>query len=253
MEINESGLFLRGDERGLDCIKNAANGLRKLAERWDNRLSFEWLSFPEKYLEGRLRIALEFEWAGVCGKPHYVEYSAFSNAKSAVVHRSAAYCQVYVRKPRGPDGGDEQTVLVGDVEVVQPAYIGVPSLAVGPYCIDDDVDDGRLEGLHFSALNGAYKFLGGFGKRKFCVFSGDLFVGNQQVADHQVERGSQAVDGITDDCGGLARGWCGDPHGEDVISRFRPILDIDGAKVAVDVGRELGVKLTDVLVGPFDL
>jgi hypothetical protein len=45
----------------LQCINHIRDELRKLIERWNNRLILEVLSFVESYVPGRIAIALIVE------------------------------------------------------------------------------------------------------------------------------------------------------------------------------------------------
>jgi hypothetical protein len=45
----------------LERLNDSVDQLRKLMERWDNRLTFKGLSIVELYLNGRLKIAVDFE------------------------------------------------------------------------------------------------------------------------------------------------------------------------------------------------
>src|SRR5689334_2473084 len=73
------------------------------------------------------------------------------------------------------------------------------------------------------------------------------------VADHDVQRGPQIVDRVTDDQREVGRDILPDFHGDDSQSPFRIVLNDKGTRVSRKEGVDGRLKLKDVAFGPLNL
>jgi len=234
----------------LNCVHDATNELRELEERWDNRLTFENLSFVEKYREGRLSVALYFN---IAGHAYKVQYSTLVNYQSAVAKNHRPDFGVDVCQGNDGNRRNQQPVLVDYIETVQSAEGAIPSVVIGFYDIKQDGDDVGTCNLYFSSVNSCFKFLP-------CISEGEIRVTRwgstrhrNDLASHEVQGGAQVMDRVTDNQGNFAGKRLGYFELNEAASRILLFLDVKTAKVCFDECGEYPIKLVDMLFGPFDL
>ena len=245
----------RCEKNLLDAVNGAANEMREIAQRWQDRLTVERHSIAENYADGRLSLICDLNIlapeAGVdrdAGMNHCPlgHSEVFATAIFAVDRSDVR--NVFLR--------DQEPVLVFNVESVKsPEGLAFPSL-VRLYGIHDEIEDGfgsPLPLLFQSTVNGVYKFIPGRADRKVSVRvsrSGSL---EFNVAHHEVKRASEIVDRIAD--GEKHSIWGGFTRAdlEEAISSLRIVLDRDIVRASVGELPRLPVKIVDVLIGPFDL
>ena len=241
--------YSSGEKCLLDCLNDAKDDLRKLMQCWDNRLTFERLSLIEAYCDSRLSIALELEFAG---HPQYIQYSALSNSKSAILEDSPSCFSVNICQGGNGSNGQQQSVFIGNVETVQGTKRGIPSF-VRLYDIKNERDDIGTRHLYFSALQSGFKFLFGIPNWEVCPLGWCSTAQGDNLTSHEVQGSPQVVDSIAKDQRNFFRKGFGHFKFEDIYPCVRVFLDVKTVKIGLDESIQEFVKLTDVLIGPFDL
>jgi len=228
--------------------------LRKLMERWDNRLTPKGLAVLKEYVEGRLKIALELEIGGQ--SVGYTYLSVGVNQDGSFLHDDGATgslkSQVYDCTCRAINRRDEQ-VLVINVSSVQCAKGVIPSNAEGPYFVDDHEGHSTPDSLFNSAMNGVYKFLPVVSKRQTIPSRRGVSSHSDHVANHNVQGRSEIMHSVTNDQRNLPRGRLSDLDYELVLSGVSIFLEPEIAKFSLKVIPNQKGKIADVLIGPFDL
>ena len=234
----------------LNCVHDARNELRELEERWDNRLTFENLSFVEKYRVGRLSVAL---YLNISGHTCKVQYSALANHQSAVGKSHRPDFGVDVCQSSDGNRRNQQPVLVDYVETVQSTEGAIPSVVIGFYDIKQDGDDVGTRNLYFSPVNSCFKFLP-------CISEGEIRVTRwrstrhrNDLTSHEIQGRAQVMDHVTDNQGNFTGKRLGHFELNEATARILLFLDVKTAKVSFDECGEYPIELVDMLFGPFDL
>ena len=226
----------------------ALNELRKLKERWDNRLSLKVTSLGKRYAEGRLSIICYARWNPEPGKLKSTagcDINAYGAHPIAVVIHSA-----YPGKPVDANGWHEQLMFVDVVELADLPKRVVPSL-VRAYLVKDHVYElgrgfcyqSQTRGLCYSVP----RFV--FGEVDPIVALAD---GTRDLAGDMVERHMQVMDRVSNYQGDL--GWRRiRVVPEEVRSGLFLRVDPKAVEVCVKEGGQNSLQLVDVAFGPFDL
>ncbi len=245
-----SGVLTEGEVCLLDCLHNARYELRQLMQRWDDRLALENLSFVEKYIEGRIALLCDFD----VGRGSYqVKFSAMSDGNCSKVKGISAFVgHINVSNRSNGNDWDQQPMFVHDVQIVHGIQDIIPSL-VRLYRVNDKINDSRRRSLYFSTIDGCYKLIPVGLERKIDVSVGHVASQGYDFAGHEVEGGAEIVNSITHYQGDFAGHISGGLKLEDIQSVLRIFLDVKSIEVRIEKGLKDGIKLADVLIGPFDL
>lgn len=229
-------------------VNDTLDKLRKLQERWNNRLQLKITPLRERYIEGRLSILCYFAGPSKPSDVHPATgiYNNCDIAEKIVV----AINRAEAGELGNGDSWDEQLVLVNVVELAESPKRIVPSF-VRTYLVKNH----RAEigsGLHyFSELTGLLQSVPRFVFRKVdAVGVQPSPFGN--VARDMVERGMQVVNGVADDQrhGLWSRGRF---VSDDVLAGLRVDVYPHSVEVSFEEGGDNGLKLVDVAYGPLDL
>ena len=265
MSRDESGL--QGD------VGDEANGPLSFFGEADevrhNGLKWEGLSLTETYYTGKFEICFPFGGCGKAARPSCASISLglgqfdvepnvlVQNERGALVretgvlghelgkighHHGAACC-----------GGDDELVLVGQIEVVDGLKHLVPArIRLEFHYFSHDLFAGAI---YMSTVNGGFQSVSRGAERELdlSLLSGCwAFVTNQRKCE-QVKGGTQIVDGIANDQGETAR---------DGYLVFDDIGNLAGLAVGaavnpqgplIRIGFRLPDKVINVMFGPFNL
>lgn len=237
----------------LQRVDHTSDELRKLMEGWDNRLSRRRLSLPEAYLDGRMVIALIVE-VGAASSPDHSRRLP-SDAPEGAPDEGRRIIVVLNRLEANlcdKDGWNKQGVFVHPVELIERQQT-VPS-AVRFLEIGNDLGDVGRCPLYRSVMTLTFKRLPVFvdGEMQVGVRDGPRCAGS--FMGDIVQRGSQVVYSIPDDLRPTA--WevaKGGSHEHRWMPGLRVSLHPDRVGARLEVAGKPFLKLSDVLVGPFDL
>lgn len=191
-----------------NAVSNQADFLHHFDKDWDNGPSGIGLSFIEGYLEGRLDIALIFPGtniAAIC--PALRSGTGVLNDELSVFMPTDINGSIasHTRDHRlklgrvhfgGGDGGNNQFVLVSNIEGVQRTKPFVPTwIRLEPLNFIDDLFTGQM---CFSIRKRIFKSISPPAKRKLDTFRLDGLITNHRKY-HDVESATQVVDSIPDD------------------------------------------------------
>lgn len=249
--LEETGQAGTSDKLG-EVLNGSPSEYLKALERVQNALIFKGLSLSEAYVEGRMRIAVEFR----SKLPHIDKRALLAvGAYERHVREPAPGRPAIAGQNIEPFnrhcrlGADEQVVLVGDVEPVDPVEFG-PFVLEGLYDIEDEVESG-VGGSVFLSINGRYRVLPSVAERKFCVPIDGAAIGFNQYDVRVVQAGSEVMDRVPDYGGDVERNSSADASG--VFPCVTIALGVKSLHVRKDVGPNNLFELSDVMVGPFYL
>jgi hypothetical protein len=278
LAVNESDSNLAGSKKGGEYSQRIVDEARKLMERQEKRPTLDNARFADRYIEGEFHLLVCFFIAGTDGKliasfqrarPAFVEQverdvsdishkfrdnHAGSPVGSKLPFELSSNVVAKIDAPNEGANRDNEAVFIDIVKFVEyPKLVSFPTL-VRLHRIDS-VDSVLTHSLYFSATSGFV--LVGIGKNgKSDVldsFSGRCFSVRREGKSHVVQRGPQALDGIS--------GEQSDPIGDrvdarramDEISKLRVTLGEDSIRVGSAEGELFALNIADVLLGPFDL
>lgn len=238
-----------GQERA-ERIQRARDILREHIERLDNLASLKRLSFAEQYREGNLRVFVKFEsrsgldleqpdlWA--VGKHQGGVYQRSEDASALVAHHQSVD---FIR----PVCGNEDVMLVSNVEQMQPVQVELPS-RVGLYLIPDEGDYLSGGGIRYLSFDGTQKRLPVTAKGKAGVLGDAAAVGFHQDTVRVIEGGPEVVNRIAQDAGTVL----GEAHAND-LPHVIVGLSQESFFVFSGEGPEHRFKVANVYIGPFGL
>jgi hypothetical protein len=224
-----------------------------------NTLSFKGLSLLEDYLKGRLWIVLEYRSAPGRNSDKFAGSSFFAivNAKRDSYQSDIAptwgFNSDTLAQPHFLSHRDQDAMLVGDVEHMQPVQAELP-VFVGLYLVGNYVKNrvrGRESGL-FVSIDQVFKFFPFLAEGEVRPIGDLVTVGFHHDTVSVVEGGPQVMDGITE------HGWSVFGEGGHiglprVFQTATVFLGTQSLHVARDVSAEYDFELIDVMFGPFYL
>jgi hypothetical protein len=186
-------------QRVLEYVDDSADQLRKLLKRWNDRLTLEGLSLPERYLEGRLpHITLKVELAV---HSYEIQYAAILDTESDTANCAANFAAGTndpdvgcVNRCNSNDWKYEQ-VLVGNVQRVQ-CVNGIIPRKVRPNLVCDHIDDVRST-LQYSTTERSYKMIPVLVKPELGLVSGSAAGSSDQLNMSNIQSRPQVVDGVS--------------------------------------------------------
>lgn len=240
-------------------IDQAFSEIDQLIESWNHRLSFSNLALAERYLNGNLRIVVDFTDRG--GK----DYRAVLQRELPILRSERNTQSLGSRAARecGSVEFDGNTCITGsyrydhlvfveNIKLVdeKERFSPVPSLVwLEPL---EKADTGRADSLYASQTIG-FKFLAGVAERKTCFPSDLLAVSSDQITNEQVQSRSEIVDGVTDVATPHKREGFDAGNAPTALSGLGVILSNESYWVGFDKTAEVRAKLLDMLFGPFNL
>jgi hypothetical protein len=221
----------------------------EIAQRWKDMMTFHGHSLAEKYAHGRIAFVCDLHASLIS----WNDKSA-SLGNSPLGNRELFASFVYVADIANPlklKMGNDEPMFVLNVETVEsPEGITIPSL-VGLYRPHDVVDD-PFRGLTFqSSLDGSFKVIPCLVYRENYIVR-PLASGQEFDFTHgNVESTSKIVDGVADDTHNLFRDRWTRNKFERIVAGIRLTVHVNTVSV---VGlKDVTLKVSDVLSGPFDL
>lgn len=238
-----------GEKLLLDCLDDAADNLRNLWERWENRPTLENVSFVEKYSEGRFSVILHFEFLGT---RYQVSARSRSHGKTAIDQTVGSDSSIYMIQSDDRNQRYQQPVLVHNVELIQCDKGIIPS-RIRLDGIVDQIKNVFPNKLYFSTLENIFKFVPVFGDGEIKVMRGFLSGHRNNFKCNMVKGGTEIVNGVSDEQRDPARDRNDHLKLEQIISGIQVFLDAKLVKIAMTEFFKKNAQLLDVLIGPFDL
>lgn len=243
-------------ERGDDPLGE----VRKLMERWEGRFTLDYPRLVERYLKRELQIVVVLVAFAASGLGNAEDFCA-------VFERELPVCDAEGDRhgsrwhsadgggreddvPVGCPDGEQESVLIRNVETVQTPEGVVPSLV--RLQRGDHVFRGVADALCYSRRFG-FVILPGPPNRERRFVGGVVAVGEHELVDEKIEAGPQVVDGVADNRAPTGRRLFADLHAPDLVARVRLVLCEDTVWIGPEECPDLGIKLVDVLLGPLNL
>ncbi len=224
---------------------DAIDRVKKLLKRWDDGFSFNNLA--ERYLELKLRVHVHCR---------LVPRDSGNSKQFCAMFEGAASGRQLNRTgniaPIGNGGGGyEKSVLVQNVKAMEPPeYISFPSLVWFQFL--DDLN-------HFGA--GARYFSGNLGlclgdsldippDREGGVLVDGALTNSGQFASKMIERGSQIVNRVADNCERTVREALSDDELAYAVSGLGIVVGMNTIGVQIEETPQFSCEVIDVLFGP---
>jgi hypothetical protein len=245
-------LLLVRDEIRHKRFDDATHKLRQLQERWDNRLIVEKLPLFKAYLDGRICVGLIVEMGG---RAFWDGAAVRKDAK--LVGREGSGIIIICERDPGPvivSGKQDGAVLVEIVQLVECPKGKISSL-VRLYCLDDEPAEVGSDLLFKSTIDRSFKFL-----PRFMHWEGDHSAGRvaagryYDFSDKMIECAPEVVDSVADDHSQTLNSvgsWL--PKIEAEIAGFRLFIDERSVTFRRNETVNASLRVTDVLIGPFNL
>lgn len=235
----------------LDAVDRAADEMRQIAKRWQDRMAVERHTIAENYAEGRLTLICDLHFrvsdTGVRCPPGRVEGPFCDHemyASAIFASNISDQCHVFP--------SDQQPMLIFDVENIQSPEGFSSSSRVWLYPVHDVVDD-CFGGLLFqSTVDGTYKALPRFVKGKLGEFASDSAGNKLHFIDSKVKSGRKIVNRVAYSQEHIIGNSAIRADLKEAISGLRIVLDHNSVRASVIEVSGLQVEIIDVLVGPFD-
>ncbi len=262
------------NEEALKAGDDAINKLRELMERFKDRLTLDNLRLAERYVKGELLILVHmrssccptnapdfgviFQGSHILRSkrkwPRKVVRESRDGIASGGPHAGQhdSECGAEIVDHRGIDGCDrhQEAVFVEVVKLMQHPELVIPSLV--RFGRIDGLYRGWTHSLYFSRTRG-FVFIDALCDREISRLSGNIFVGKDELIGEVVESGSQVMDRVADE----ERHVVGNvPHNfdtKDLITGLRLLIGSDEVRVGLKKHLLSDFKITDVMLGPFDL
>jgi len=234
----------------LENIDNIRNDLGKLMQRFNDRLILEGLPIAKSYLEGRLEILADFDIT--CGGDTHKYLAVFNRADvqtSKSKQRTISVPHLKTLDPGIMHCRDKCFVFVGYVEVMNSPQKFIASVV--RFQRADYLDDIFSGSVYVSIFNHTVKAIDIITKREIDILGVSAFQTNQ-FGSKKVKGRPQVMNGITDDCGKMARYFLPDSERPEMIRGVRVLLDNDSIRFRFNVVDDVVVKLTDVALGPIN-
>ena len=230
------------------------DGWARVLQRWEHRLTRKTISLPEDYLSNRVAVVLDF----MVGKGRDRFCGMITAARDAELWAVDGNCfsgglvendHFFHLRRVGED--DELDVLVPVVTLADAEEKVIPSL-VRLYRVNDEVEQERM-GFYWSLLKHAYKSVPIVAYRELGVAVGGVPEPPYYFVPHMVKGTTEVVEYVTNSKGDVIWNRRGLNSEELKTAQCRIRLRDDYPIVRAEVGGNAGVKLADVLIGPFDL
>ena len=239
-------------EVGFEDFDHAQRMLRELFERWDNRLTWP-VNILKEYCRGALRIVIKFEAVpgrDVCDGDK-IGTAADEGTACHLDHGSSGWI---INGEGGGSGGfyheGQNGVLVHYVQLVE----GIESVALSSW---ENFE--RDEKVFYPITGCFYSFATGFvvnpviARAKYEVAILCAAIDTNGLSRHMVESGANVVDSIAYYEGQILSGVANKPDSNFGLSGLGVVLDRDSVRLRGYVSGKLGLKVVDMLIGPFDL
>lgn len=249
----------------LEAGNDPVNKIRKLMEKWKNRLTLDNLRLAERYINGDLHFiahltttdALEFcavfeKWDSRCflnGELGGIEYWRIDPLFRHFSPIPLSACHPDDNVLISGSAHEQQLVLVGNVEIVEQPEIVVPSV-VRLQSVNETYRS-LAHSLYLSRRIG-FVFGSRFRDRETGLLSGNAVIGLNELPRQMVKGTPQIVDNIADNAGELGRNWRPNLDSIDPLCGMRASLGSDSIWFSFPEGVEPSIKLADVVFGPFD-
>ena len=207
-------------------------------------------SVSENYADGRMALICDLDISLPSGEFGRVRPSGSPLRKFK--HGATLVFVANVPNPLKLHMGDEQPVLVLNVESVQgPDAFSIPAL-VGLYDIHDEVND-PFGGLTYeSAIDDGYKFIPSVAYRKLSVLR-PLSCGQEfDFVRDKIESGAQIVHSVSGDAHEFFRHGFTKLDVERIVAGINVSLNVNSVGVSLEAHQKTK-QLLDVPFGPLDL
>lgn len=228
-------------------LDRLGDGLRRINERWNNRIVFKDLIFSEDYLKLRFAVVVDLNLRPVPHQSHRAcaAYLYFAD------HDDAAVCvsSEHLLEDGGLQNGNDQVVFVEIVQFAGSPKRFVPSLG-RVYLIQDEPlslwESSRYR--HFS--EGLFKAIPILVNREGDPL-GRFPAGACQHVPGIIKGATQIMNGVADEQGRIVGDWSG-IKAQDVFASFRVLIGNETIKVLRSEPFDKRIEIRDVLLGPFN-
>jgi hypothetical protein len=236
------------------------NGITKLLEAWDNRLSFPLTKLLQRYLHNWITLKLDVRTIWAEGESDQFR-ATFGSLHEAAGRPNTGYHEITLVASH-PNifslsdcaNNDQEPMLVGIAQISQnPEQVGVNIGAI-PVWLErsDDIGTSIGDALDLPLSDDSFVFLSGATNRKLMSVRGLASVEQHKLPDQMIKDRTQLVDNLSRDY--RKNNWRALSHQEQcALAGIRVFLMDDSISVTLKKQTDISGELANVRIGPFNL
>jgi hypothetical protein len=243
-------------QEGHELLDNAVHKLRKLGEKWQNRLTLDNLRISERYLKGDIEILIQLFDHAPAGLANYCV--VFNSLQRVIEPQSSG---LWSERRAGEEGQDrlrvqvsnhkQELVLVGNVQLMEFPQVAVASLVrLNSF---QETFRTRAHSLYLSR-NAGFVFGRSLEDREASparATTGILPISLDQLPSQMVKSASQVVKDVAHNQRELIGGRV-NPELVDMLLSLRVYLSDKSMRVGFSESFNQALEISDVMFGPFD-
>jgi hypothetical protein len=237
-------------KEGLEIGDQVADQISKTLERANNWLALDNLRLAERYIEGRLRVLIEFSLEG----QDYV--ASFQRAPELEHQEPASATGREVSAGRGKgrlgqtgDRCEQSMVLVGNIEFVENPE-QVPFATLVRFDLINLFYSRRRRALYFSHPSGMV-FRGSIEDRETGLLSRSVPIGNNKLVSEMIQGAPEVVNNIASNDANLNRRSLNPRHIDRCIASLRIALGSKSIGFSIEESLPGNFQFREMLFGPF--
>jgi hypothetical protein len=239
----------------LERFNRASDHYRNILNLWQDRLALEGESLVEQYCRERFALILHCEILSVEGiERKHAFPTSIGNKNGLIVDDAFVVLKANTVNESPLKHWNNELVFVPDIQIVQGPDGVIPSF-VGLYRVEHKLVDKIGDLLLFqSIIQSGYQFISRIADQKASVVRGNTVTFPDNIVPENVQSAAEIVKRIADNEGGFLYSQCTRIKvNRDPISMLRVSLNTNSVMGYVAHPHEQSIKVTDVLLGPFNL
>lgn len=240
------------DDQSAELPESIRDSIAKMQERWNNRLVWNTLDIAKEYIAGRLMLYVAVD--AEAGFEFDVTPSARAGNEGDIFTLPSRPVREVEKLDAfdcgGLNDGGEDSVLFCIVELAKPV-----EQFSGPLRVDCKLSEeilGRLEGCYYSFARG-FEIDPVVPGRKLCVPVLRALVEASKLPSGVVQSSAKVVDGVAEDQAHLGGKRTVRNRFKEQGAGLRVTVDMNSVSVSLSECLKSRLKITDVMIGPFDL
>jgi hypothetical protein len=249
-------------KQSVEALDDGVDQVRKLMERWKQRLTLHNLRISERYLKSECRILVKVrtpvflkdteDFFAIFERPREISRLDNEAERSGKIHLGESFANVNANPCVGGANDKERAVFVGIIKLMESPQVLVPT-TIRLECADS-IYRSLAHSLYFSVKHG-FVLLGSLRNRESRLSVDRLVpIGDDELPSQMVESGSKILQHISNDGRKVIRDRDALAELEDQISSFSIFLSNDWIWVGSTAKKLMDspIQFLDVMFGPFD-
>ena len=237
----------------LELPDGVHDGIRKMHERWNNRLKFESVNIAKDYADGRLCFLIKFR-PQTDSQAHNCDAPVGSHSKTAILKRSHFYAvtsdNAHERNRSDSCNGRQDSVFVNCIQGIESIK---PFTGATFVYAQSDKESLRIGAGCFYSLTTGFVINPIVASGQFEVTILCTSIPADQFPCRMVKSGTKIVDGIADDKSKNGWQWLVETDINGSIPAIRIVADRKRVGIFYDKSVKDGLQIADVMFGSFNL